>query len=103
MGRPAKHLSAAHGKLIEIARALNVRARVVIMDEPTASLTEREVENLLSVVRELRARGLAVIYVTHRLEEIFKVCDRVVVLRDGRLISDQPTSEETTSRLCERW
>ena len=95
VGRPAKHLSAAHGKLIEIARALNAHARVVIMDEPTASLTEREVENLLTVVRELQAKGLAVIYVTHRLEEIFEVCDRVVVLRDGKLISDLPTSEET--------
>ena len=95
VNRPAKHFSAAHGKLIEIARALNAKARIVIMDEPTASLTQREVENLLSVVRGLKADGLAVIYVTHRLEEIFEVSDRVVVLRDGRLVSDQPTSEET--------
>lgn len=93
--RPAKHFSAAHGKLIEIARALNAQARVVIMDEPTASLTQREVESLLSVVRGLQAEGLAVIYVTHRLEEIFEVSDRVVVLRDGLLVSDRPTSEET--------
>ena len=102
VGRPAKHFSAAHGKLIEIARALNARARVVIMDEPTASLTEREVENLLSVVRGLQAEGLAVIYVTHRLEEIFEVCDRVVVLRDGKLVSNQPTPEETHVSLVQK-
>ena len=99
---PAKLLSAANGKLVEIARALNANARVIIMDEPTASLTEREVANLLSVVRALRDDGVAIVYITHRLEEIFRVSDRTVVLRDGRQVSDRPTEEETESALVRK-
>ena len=99
---PAKHLSAANGKLIEIARALNVGARVVIMDEPTASFTEREVNKLLSVVKSLQNSGVAVIYITHRLEEVFKVSNRMIVLRDGKLISNGPTNEETQNSLVKK-
>ena len=99
---PAKLLSAANGKLVEVARALNVNARVIIMDEPTASLTEREVSNLFSVVRSLKRSNVGVIYITHRLDEVFEVCDRTVVLRDGRMISDCPTSEETESGLVRK-
>ena len=99
---PAKHLSAANGKLVEIARALNVGASVVVMDEPTASLTEREVDRLLSVVKSMQARNVAVIYITHRLEEIFQVSNRIIVLRDGALISDGLTSEETENSLVKK-
>ena len=98
----AKHLSAANGKLLEIARALNVGARVVIMDEPTASLTEREVGRLLSVVRSLQASGVSVIYITHRLEEIFAISNRIVVLRDGQLIADASTAQETQNSLVKK-
>jgi len=90
---PVKTLSAANGKLVEIARALNGDARLLIMDEPTAALTEREAERLFSVIRGLTARGASVIYITHRLDEIFQVSDRIVVLRDGRLITSGATSE----------
>ena len=99
---PAKRLSAANGKLVEIARALNVGARVVIMDEPTASLTEREVTRLLSVVRSLQSSNVAVIYITHRLEEIFQVSNRIIVLRDGRLVSDGLTADETKNSLVKK-
>ena len=99
---PAKLLSAANGKLVEIARALNANARVIIMDEPTASLTEREVASLLSVVRALRDDGVAVVYITHRLEEIFRISDRTIVLRDGKLVSDSPTEAETESALVRK-
>ena len=99
---PARSLSAANGKLVEVARALNVGARAVIMDEPTASLTEREVSKLLSVVKSLQASDVAVVYITHRLEEIFKVSNRIIVLRDGKLIFDGPTVQETQNSLVKK-
>jgi rhamnose transport system ATP-binding protein len=73
-------------QLVEIARALGARARVLIMDEPTASLTAREVESLFQTIGDLRASGVGIIYISHRLDELFAVADRVTVLRDGRVI-----------------
>lgn len=96
---PVKLLSAANCKLVEIARALNRNARVIIMDEPTAALTEREVKRLLAIVRDLKAQGVAVVYITHRLDEIFEVCDRIVVLRDGKIVGDKPIGEFTENSL----
>jgi galactofuranose transport system ATP-binding protein len=72
-------------QMVALARAVAVDAKVVIMDEPTSSLEPREVETLLRVVRELSGRGIAIIYVSHRLDELYQLCDRVTVLRDGRL------------------
>jgi ABC-type sugar transport system ATPase subunit len=83
---PVKRLSAANGKLIEIARALMRNARVVVMDEPTAALTDREVVRLFAIIRDLKARGISVIYISHRLDEIFAIADRIAVLRDGALL-----------------
>src|SRR6185436_10049204 len=80
----------------ELAKALALDARIVIMDEPTAALTKAEQETLFGILADLRRRGLAVIYVSHRLEEIFRVADRVTILRDGRLVSSAPLAE--TSR-----
>ena len=99
---PVRHLSAANGKLVEIARALNARARLIIMDEPTAALSEREVERLLEVVRLLRSSGVAVLYITHRLDEIFAVSDRIVVLRDGALVTTVRTADETENGLVHK-
>ncbi len=79
-------LSVAQQQMVEIARALHGRARVLILDEPTATLSSIEVDRLLRVVRQLKDRGLAIIYVSHRLEEIFTIADRVTVLRDGRRV-----------------
>ena len=81
---PVSELSIAQQQLIEIAKALSVNARVVIMDEPTSSLTLTETANLLGVISDLRANGVAVIYISHRLAEIEQIADRVVVLRDGK-------------------
>jgi len=77
-------LSTAEMQLVEIAKALSVRARLLIMDEPTSSLTAAETDRLLSIVRELKAQGVAIIYISHRMAEIEDIADRVVVLRDGR-------------------
>ena len=73
-------------QLVEIARALGAGARLLIMDEPTASLTSKEVDLLLELVRNLRQRGVGIIYITHRLWEVFEIADRVTVLRDGESV-----------------
>ena len=81
-----RSLSMPEQQLVEIACALGAGARIVIMDEPTASLTQKEVELLFAVVRELRTSGVGVIYISHRLDEIFQLADRVTVLRDGESV-----------------
>ncbi len=84
---PVKYLSPAQQTMVALARALSQRAEVVILDEPTASLTDQETNHLFQVLRSLKARGLAVIYVSHRLEEIFQIADRITVMRDGRTVA----------------
>lgn len=81
---PVSQLSIAQQQLIEIAKALSMNARIVIMDEPTSSLTLTETAQLLGVIRDLRSKGVAVIYISHRLAEIEQIADRVVILRDGK-------------------
>jgi len=81
---PARYLSVANSQLVGIARALVRDARVVIMDEPTAALTDREAERLFRIIHELGRRGVGIVYISHRLEEIFRLADRITVLRDGR-------------------
>ncbi len=98
---PVKALSAASAKLVEIARALNREARLIIMDEPTAALTEREAERLFKVIRGLAAKGVSIIYITHRLDEIFEISDRIAVLRDGRLIACAETSSFSVPTLVQ--
>jgi rhamnose transport system ATP-binding protein len=89
----------ADQQLIEIAKALSIDARVLILDEPTASLSAHEVERLFAIVRQTRDRGVAVLFVSHRLEEVFQLCDRATVLRDGRHVITAPTSELTAADL----
>jgi len=81
-----RHLSMPEQQLVEIARALGAGARILIMDEPTASLTAREVELLLNLVKNLRSQGVGIIYISHRLEEVLQIADRVTVLRDGESV-----------------
>ena len=83
-------LSIAQQQLVEIARALSLDARILIMDEPTSALTERETARLFETIRSLTARGVAIIYISHRLDEIFAIGDRITVLRDGRHVVTQP-------------
>ena len=93
--RVARGLSIADQQLVEIAKALTTNARVIVMDEPTAALTTAEVDRLFGIVETLRSRGNAVLFVSHRLEEIFTICQRVTVMRDGRHILTRPTGELT--------
>ena len=92
-------LSPGQQQLVEIARALRANARVLIMDEPTSSLTRVEAERLFAVVAELKAQGVGIVYVSHRLGEVLAVADRVVGLRDGRNSGEMPVSEATHERL----
>ncbi len=80
---PVKSLSVADQQLVEIAKALSMKTRLLVMDEPTAALSAREVEDLFAIVRQLRAQNVAILFISHHLEEIFAIADRVTVLRDG--------------------
>lgn len=95
----ARELSVAQQQVVEIARALSINAKVFIMDEPTSSLTQSEVEELFTIVRQLRAAGTAIVFISHRLEELFALADRVTILRDGAYIGTQPMSNVTTEDL----
>jgi rhamnose transport system ATP-binding protein len=99
VGAPVRGLSMADQQLIEIAKSLSVDARVLILDEPTASLSAHEVERLFTIVRRLRARGVSILFVSHRLDEVFELCDRATVLRDGRHVITTDTSALTTADL----
>ncbi len=99
---PAKRvqdLSRTEKSLVAIARALAVQADVLVLDEPTASLPADEVERMFAVLRDLRSRGVAMIYVSHRLDEVFRIADRVAVLRDGKLVGEKPVNATTPSDL----
>ncbi len=96
---PARELTIAQRQLAEIARCLIRDARVLILDEPTSALPEHDVETLLRVVSGLRDEGIAVLYVTHHLDELFRISDRLVVLRDGEKVAEAPTGEWTEESL----
>jgi len=96
-----RNLSVAERQMVEIAKALAVDARIIIMDEPTSALGEDEVENLFQVIQTLKAQSIGVIFITHRLEEIFRVADRVVVLRDGARVGGMPIQEATPEQIIQ--
>lgn len=97
--RRVGQLSTAQQQRVELAKALAVDAKVLILDEPTATLTERETAELFGIVGELTAQGIGVLYISHRLDEIFEIGDRVTVLRDGAVVATRPVSELDESRL----
>lgn len=97
--RPVGELSIAQRQMVGIARALSRQSRLLIMDEPTASLSARETENLFRVIRQLRADGVSILYVSHRLDEVFALCDHVSVLRDGRPVATRPIGQITRGEL----
>jgi inositol transport system ATP-binding protein len=88
-----RDLSVAEQQLVEIARALSMRSRLIVMDEPTSALSETEVANLARIIDRLKAEGLSIIFVTHRLEEVFRICDRYTVLRDGHFVGSGRVAE----------
>ncbi len=92
-------LSSAQRQIVEIMRALKSGVRVLALDEPTSSLTDEEVNRLFTLVRRLRDQGVAIIYVSHRIKEILRLCDRVAILRDGQLITIKPATELTEAEI----
>ena len=94
-----KNLGMAQKQMVEIAKALTFQSRVLILDEPTASLTQEEVNALFAIIRNLRDSGVSIVYISHRLEEIFSLCDRVTVIRDGRHIATRNVSSTSKDQL----
>jgi ribose transport system ATP-binding protein len=97
--RPVRELSVPERQMVEIARALSRESRLILMDEPTATLTAQETARLHETVRRLRARGVSVLYISHRLEEVLELADRVTILRDGRRVETLAAAEATLDRL----
>ncbi|MBA3908605.1 MAG: D-xylose ABC transporter ATP-binding protein [Rhodobacter sp.] len=97
--RAAAELTLAEQQTVEIARAISLNARILIMDEPSASLSDHEVKRLFGIARSLRDQGVAVLYISHRLEEIFALADTVTVMRDGKHISTKPVAEVTQASM----
>lgn len=97
--RAASELTLAEQQTVEIARAISLNVRVLVMDEPSASLSDHEVKRLFGIARSLRDQGVAVLYISHRLEEIFALADTVTVMRDGRHISTRPVAEVTQASM----
>jgi D-xylose transport system ATP-binding protein len=96
---PVKHYGGGHQQLIEIGKALNKNARLLILDEPSASLSASEIDVLLDTVRDLKARGVACVYISHKLEEVAAICDTIVVIRDGKHIATTPMPQMSVDRI----
>jgi len=96
---PVSTLTVGEMQMVEIAKALALRARIIIMDEPTSSLTSGESEKLFQIIRQLKADGIAVVYISHRMEEVLQLSDRVSVLRDGRHVGDLLRGEATHEKI----
>jgi len=92
-------LGVAEQQMVEVAKALSIDAKVLVMDEPTSALTDKEIDRLFFVIRSLKARGVAVIYISHRMEELYQIGDRVTVLRDGRLIGTRAIADTAMDAL----
>ena len=90
---PMKTMSVSQRQMCEIAKAVSYDAKVIVLDEPTSSLTEREVRKLFKIVSDLRAQGVSFVYISHKMDEIFEICDEVSVLRDGHMIMTKPVKE----------
>jgi ribose transport system ATP-binding protein len=97
--RQIKNLRVAERQLLEIAKAISLNARVLVMDEPTTALNAEEVSNLFAVIARLRDSGMAIVYISHRMDEIFKISDRITVLRDGKLVGSQRANAMTRDSL----
>jgi ribose transport system ATP-binding protein len=98
---PCRALTIAQQQVVEIAKALSLDARIIVMDEPTATLSTHEIDRLLQIIRELKNQGLGIIYISHRIEEIFQIADRVMVMRDGAHVETRPVKEVTRHQLIE--
>ena len=90
-------------QMVEIAKALSINARILIMDEPTAPLTVDEVKLLFKIIRDLKAQGVTIIYISHRLEELFEIGDRISVMRDGKYVCTMDVKDATQQKLIAAW
>ena len=99
---PVKSLGIGQQQLIEIAKALSHEARILVLDEPTAALTDEEVKTLFEILNKLKARGVGLIYISHKLGEVFQISDRITVIRDGRTVETNPTSAWTENDVIAR-
>jgi ABC-type sugar transport system ATPase subunit len=99
---PVGHLGIGQQQLVEIAKALSQEARILVLDEPTAALTDTEVETLFGILNQLRARQVGMIYISHKLDEVFRMSDRITVLRDGRTVGTDETSQLNEARVIAR-
>lgn len=94
-------LSIGKQQMVEIAKALSLNAQVIVMDEPTGALTDKETDSLFRVIRELKSEGRSIVYISHRLKEIFQVCDDVTIMRDGQFIAEYPINEVNEDKIIE--
>lgn len=101
VSQPVSTLSIAQQQMVEIAKALSVQSKIIAMDEPSATLTDHELKNLFRLIRTLKEQGVSVIYISHRLEEIFEICDKLTVLRDGEWIATEQVSDMNRDRIIE--
>ena len=92
-------MSVSQRQMVEIAKAVSYNSKIIVLDEPTSSLTEREVQKLFSIIRSLKAKGVSFIYISHKMDEIFEICDEVAVLRDGKMVSLKEIKDTTMSEL----
>ena len=98
---PERLLSVGKQQIIEIAKALSTQAEVIIMDEPTAALTDREITTLFEMIQKLKAKGVSFVYISHRMEEIFAICDRITILRDGEYVATEKISETSFEKVVQ--
>lgn len=92
-------MSVSQRQMVEIAKAVSYNAKLIVLDEPTSSLTEREVKKLFSIIRALQKKGVSFIYISHKMDEVFEVCDEVAVLRDGKMILSKPIAETNMNEI----
>ncbi|MBP2098474.1 sugar ABC transporter ATP-binding protein [Enterococcus rivorum] len=94
-----KHLTVAKMQMIELAKAISYNAKLIIMDEPTSSLADKEVEQLYKIIRQLKSEGVSVIFISHKLDEIKEICDRITIFRDGQYVTDREVAETSTKEM----
>lgn len=96
-------LSVAKQQMVEIAKALSFDVEVLIMDEPTSALTEKEIDKLFELVNKLKAKGVSIVYISHRMEELKRICDHITIFRDGTYVSDHVFKEITMDEIITKW
>ena len=102
VNRIVGNLSTAEKQLVEIAKSLSFNAKLIVMDEPTSSLTKTEEEMLFGIIRKLKENNITTIYISHKLEEVFRICDTVTILRDGKVIDEKPVKEISRNEIIEK-